>query len=137
MGGPLAYARGTVLRGVATLPEASLPTYLNQRDGLTRQRKTQFNLAVLAANPLRRSQQLKLSGGFEPRVLLRRRILRRTHLFPHCVSVAVVVVNAVVLDRHAPRRSRHTTDRQAHRAVWRGHIVVMIIPGHHRNLALR
>src|SRR5499427_2120457 len=125
------------LRGVATPPEVFLPTHLNQRDGLTRQCEAQLDLTVFAINPLRRSQQLKLSGGFEPRVLLRRRILWRPHLFPYCVSVAVVVVNAVVLDQHAPRRGRHATDRQTHRAVWRRHIVVMIIPGHHRNLKLR
>src|SRR5262247_2963221 len=99
MGGPLAYARGTVLRGVATPPEVSLPTHLNQRDGLTRQREAQLDLAVFAGNPLRRSQQLKLPSGFEPRVLLRRWILRRPHLFPHRVSVTVVAVNLVALDQ--------------------------------------
>src|SRR5262249_40098299 len=82
----------------------SSPTQLNQRHSLTRQRKTQFNLTVFAANPLRRSQQLKLSGGFEPRVLLRSRILRRPHLFPHHVSVTVVAVNLVALDQNALRR---------------------------------
>src|SRR5262245_65199 len=81
----------------------SSPTHLNKRNGLSWQRKVQFDPAVFANYPFGRREKRELSGGFEPRVLLRRRILRRPHRFPDCIGVAVIAVNAVVPDQRAPR----------------------------------
>src|SRR5262245_40942862 len=93
----------------------SSPTYLDQRNGLSRQRKTQLDTAVFARRPFGRREQGKLSGGFELRVLLRRGILRRTQLFPKRVGVAAFLINTVVTNERAPGVSRQAVHRQAHR----------------------
>src|SRR5262245_20207006 len=110
------------------------PCYLNERYRLPRQREVQLDPAVFTIDPFGRRERRELSGGFEPRVLLRRRILRRPHRFPNRVGVAVITVNAVMLDQRALRRSGRAGDRQANRAVGRGHVVVVIVPGHDRDL---
>src|SRR5262245_49862366 len=83
----------------------SSPAYLNERNRLSRQRKVQFDPALFTNNPFGRCEKRELSCGFEPGVLLRRRILRRPHRFPDRVGVAVIAVNPVMPDQRALRRS--------------------------------
>ena len=73
------------------------PLHLHQRQSLPGQFDLQVRGAVRNTNTLRRIQRLQLSGGFQLFVLIGGRRRRGAHGFPRGESIAVVGVDAEVL----------------------------------------
>ena len=63
-----------------------------------------MNAPLLGADPPGRLQQLKLPGAFELRVLFQGELLWRSEPLPELVRVAVMVVDAVVLQQRPSGR---------------------------------
>src|SRR5271170_7736938 len=77
------------------------PRHAQERKTRAGQLHIHMYRSILWSNPPRRVEQLELAGGLQLCVLLGRRVLRRSHLFPHRVGVAVMIVDAVMLQQHA------------------------------------
>src|ERR1700744_102561 len=65
------------------------PRQMKQRDTLPRHVGGETDLTILHFQPSRRGEKLELAGGLQVSILLRGRVLRRAHLLPHGVGVAV------------------------------------------------
>ena len=74
------------------------PGECQQRHGLARQLESNHGGAFFNPQSLRPGQRGQSSGLFQLRVLLRRQVLWRSEAFPRGESVAVIFVDAEVLE---------------------------------------
>src|ERR1700722_11040434 len=111
------------------------PRHPQKRQAHARQSHIQCYLSLFGSNPARRVKQLQLSGCLQLRILLGGWSLRRPHLLPDGVGVAVMIVDAVVLQEDAMNRERNGFHRDRDGSSGRGDVVIMIIPDQYGSLA--
>src|ERR1700722_6458762 len=104
------------------------PGQPQERQPLTRQLHLQLHLSIRGSDPLRRIEELQLPRGLQLCVLFRGWALRRAHFFPDGVSVAVIVVDTVMLQQHA--MGGDSFDRYRDFRTGSGDVFVMIVPQH-------
>src|SRR6202041_1196588 len=84
----------------------SSPFQLHERYCLPRQIGGDGHFALAHIKPFRRVDEFELSGLLQLRILLGRRGLRRAHRLPHCVGIAVRLVDAEVLEKNSNSSTR-------------------------------
>src|ERR1035437_370675 len=95
-----------------TLPSLSviamlmfLPIQMEERDPLPRHVSCKHYVAIHHIQPLGRCEELKLACGLKVSILPGSRMLGGTHALPRRVGVAVHIINAIMLQKHAANAS--------------------------------
>ena len=90
----------------------------------------------LDRDPLGRSQELQLSGPFQVTPLTLGQGARGSDLFPRGVCVAMVLVNAEMIDQRAPGIRWQVVNAQINRSGSGGDIFIMIVPDQDLDFAI-
>src|SRR5258705_8250276 len=118
----------TVCLALLNMIATGSPFQMHQRYSLARERCVDGYLAMTCVEPLRRTQKLQLPRILQFCILLCRWRLRRSHLLPCSVRIAVCLVDAIMLQQYSVYSCWNSLDHDLQCCACRRHIVVMVVP---------